>query len=82
MQILIKTRRPIVYGEFTPKDIQTMGYDPGFIFTFFQDYSFFQEIETGIFIPLLDTVNYTRDILLVPNEKLQFVQKNLTIKPI
>ena len=59
--------RPIIYGEFEPKDMRINNDDPELLFDFFPEYTFYQETSDRGFVKLTGKT-YQRDILLVPNE--------------
>jgi FkbM family methyltransferase len=71
--------RPVIYGEFTPEDILETGESPDFLFSFLKDYKFYQDLHNGTF-KLINGTDYTRDILIVPSEKLpDLLRKGLLI---
>ena len=59
--------RPIIYGEFEPRDMRINDDDPKILFDFFPEYTFYQETSDRGFVKLTGDT-YKRDILLVPNE--------------
>jgi FkbM family methyltransferase len=65
----ITKNRPLIYGEFTPKQILESGDNPKELFELLKDYTVYQEISYGKF-EILETKEYHRDLLLVPNEYL------------
>jgi FkbM family methyltransferase len=71
----LKKNRPIIYGEFTPDSIIENGDNPKEIFSYFQDYVFLQEQKNGSFTEITN-MTFTRDILLIPKEKLDWCKKN------
>lgn len=73
-----KDNRPIVYGEFTKSTILKNGDDFGYIFRFFKDYTFYKEGKKGTFSHL-DKKDFERDILIVPNEKINYVRSLIEI---
>jgi FkbM family methyltransferase len=70
--------RPIIYGEFTPEDILRNNDDPQYVFEFFKDYTFFQETADHKFVKITNK-EFTRDILIVPNEKLSNIEPMLSL---
>lgn len=75
----LSENRPVIYGEFTPDLIYKAGDKPQEIFALLQDYTFLQENKDNSFSYLKDE-HYTRDLLLVPNEKLEEIKAQIRIR--